>query len=119
MKPKYAGIRTAAQVGVAFIASGAIVELFNIIIDGVTIEPTLQMSIAFVLTWLVAYIQNDVEERGTVIPGLTKLKHEQVSGIPNPSNKYNVMISVDELEEFESANEFLNNLDREREITHG
>lgn len=80
MKPKSAGIRTAAQAGVAFIASGAIVELFDIIVDGVTIEPTLQMSLAFVLTWIVSYVQNNVEDRGTDIPGLTKLKQNRVQG---------------------------------------
>lgn len=80
MKPKAAGIRTAVQAGVAFIASGAIVELFNIIVDGVTIDPTLQMSLAFVLTWIVSYVQNRYEAKGHNVPVLTKLKAEEGQG---------------------------------------
>lgn len=80
MKPRAAGVRTAVQAGVAFVASGAIVELFNIIVDGVTIDPTLQMSLAFVLTWIVSYAQNQYEDAGNHVPLLTKLKTDEEQG---------------------------------------
>lgn len=69
-------LRTGIQALVGFVSAEGLLMIWNAIMSNHQLDPSLVVAIGVILSYLTSLAQNDMEEKGLVIPKITPTPHK-------------------------------------------